>query len=90
MSRLSQKRIDAILARQEPAIRKAFLDAIAAHKGAINMAALAEALERGDIQAAIALAQISPAMLYPVRKGGRVTGMRKPRAPCGGGAGERA
>jgi len=66
MSRLSQKRIDAILARQEPAIRKAFLDAIAAHKGAINMAALAGALERGDIQAAIALAQISPAMLYPL------------------------
>lgn len=64
MSRLSQQRIDAALARAEPAIRNAFLDAIEAHKGSLNLAAIAEALERGDIQAAVVLAQISPAKLY--------------------------
>lgn len=66
MSRLSQKRIDAALAKAEPAIRRAFEQAIAEHKASMNMRALAEALERGDIQAAIAIAQISPAMLYPL------------------------
>ena len=66
MSRLSQSRIDAALAKAEPAIRKAFLDAIAAHKASINLRALAEALERGDIAGAVTIAQISPAMLYPL------------------------
>lgn len=66
MSRLSQSRIDAALAKAEPTIRKAFLDAIAAHKASINLRALAEALERGDIAGAVAIAQISPAMLYPL------------------------
>jgi hypothetical protein len=66
MSRLSQARIDAALAKAEPAIRRAFLEAIAEHKAGINLRALAEALERGDIQAALNIAQINAAMLYPV------------------------
>jgi hypothetical protein len=66
MSRLSQARIDAALAKAEPAIRRAFLEAIAEHKAGINLRALAEALERGDIQAALNIAQINAAMLYPL------------------------
>lgn len=66
MSRLSQARIDAVLAKAEPAVRRAFLSAIAEHKASINIRALADALERGDIRAALAIAQINPAMLFPL------------------------
>lgn len=66
MSKLSQARINAALAKAEPAIRRAFEQAIAEHKASINMRTLAAALERGDIQAALNIAQISPAMLYPL------------------------
>lgn len=64
MPTLSNRRLQAVLDRQEPAIRKAFLDAIEAHKGGLNLAAIADALERGDTRAAIAAAQISPARLF--------------------------
>lgn len=66
MSRLSQARIDAVLAKAEPAVRRAFLAAIEQHKLNINLRALADALERRDIQAALAIAQITPAMLFPL------------------------
>lgn len=64
MPRLSNRRLEALLAKQEPAIRKAFLESIEAHKSSLNLAAIADALDRGDIQAAVALAQISTAKLY--------------------------
>ncbi len=66
MPTLSNKRLQAILDRQEPAIRKAFLDAIAVHKAGLNLNAIADALDRGDVAGAVTLAQISPAMLYPL------------------------
>ena len=66
MSKLSQARIEAALRRAEPAIRRAFEQAIAEHKAGINMRALADALERGDINAALNIAAIDRAMLYPL------------------------
>ncbi len=66
MSELSNARIDAALAKAEPAVKRAFLDAIEQHRESINIGALADALERGDVQAAMRIAAITPAMLYPL------------------------
>jgi hypothetical protein len=64
MSRLTKKRLDAAIAKQEPAIRRAFTDAIAAHQNGLDLAAIAAALEAGDIARAVSLAQITPAQLF--------------------------
>lgn len=64
MPTLPNKRLEEALAGQERAIRAAFLDAIRQHGNGINLAALAAALERGDVQAAVEIARITPAMLY--------------------------
>lgn len=64
MPTLSNKRLEAALARQEAAIRGAFLEAIRQHGRSINMTALADALERGDVARAVEIARVTPAMLY--------------------------
>jgi hypothetical protein len=64
MPTLPNKRLEEALAGQERAIRAAFLDAIRQHGNGINLAALTAALDRGDIQAAVEIARITPAMLY--------------------------
>jgi hypothetical protein len=66
LRRIDQARIEQALAGYEAAIRDAFLEAIANHATGIDVNALAEALERGDIEGAAQIATISRAVLYPV------------------------
>lgn len=61
---LSNRRLQAAIDRQERSIREAFLQAIREHGESINMTALSEALEAGDIARAVSLAQITPAKLF--------------------------
>lgn len=64
MPTLSNRRLQAAIDRQERLIREAFLQAIREHGESINLTALAEALEAGDIARAVSLAQITPAKLF--------------------------
>jgi hypothetical protein len=66
LRRIDQARIEQALAGYEAAIRDAFLEAIANHATGIDINALADALERGDIEGAAQIATISRAVLYPV------------------------
>ena len=66
MPKLSNKRLEAALDKYDDEIEKAFLDAIYAHGTSINLIALIDALERGDIEGAVNIAAIPKAALYPV------------------------
>jgi hypothetical protein len=61
-----QRQIEGLLASQEPRIREAFLKAITEHKNGVNLTALIVALEAKDIDAAINIAAIPRAMLFPM------------------------
>lgn len=54
------------LRRLEPRVRDAFLSAIQAHANSINLTALAQAIEDGDIAAAGEIAAIPQAVLFPL------------------------
>ena len=56
----------ALLARLEPQLRRAFLDAIQHHASLIDMAALREALLRGDVGRAMEVASIQGRELSPL------------------------
>ena len=59
-------RLDALLRKLEPGIRKAFEEAIGKARRAVDIAALVEALERGDLQRAVDLLRIDDQVLYPL------------------------
>jgi len=61
-----QRQIADLVKRLEPQIERAFLDAIAAARGAIDTGALIEALKRGDVERAVQLLRINQAMLFPL------------------------
>lgn len=58
MPNISNKRLNDALDKQEAAIRRAFTDAIDNHKGSINLTALVEALDSGDIERAANLLSV--------------------------------
>lgn len=64
--KLSNKRLEAALDKYDDEIEKAFLSAIYTHGTSINLISLIEALERGDIDAAVNIAAIPKTALYPV------------------------
>jgi hypothetical protein len=66
VSRIPSRTIEEALARYEVAIQDAFLKAVQDHASKINQAALIEALDRGDIDAAVNIAAINKSVLYPV------------------------
>lgn len=60
------RRIKAALAKLEPAIRQAFIDAIKAAAGAVDARALAAALDAGQLERAAELLRINKALLFPL------------------------
>ena len=60
------QRIERELGTLSPRIRDAFLEAMSRAASQVNLADLAEALERGDVFRASAMLQINEATLYPV------------------------
>lgn len=59
----TRAQIEALLAKLEPSLRKAFRDAIESWRDSFDLTALIAALERGDIAAAVSIANIQPAAL---------------------------
>lgn len=59
----TRKQIEELIARLEPALRKAFQQAIDDWRRNVDLDALADALKRGDIEAGIRAASIQPAAL---------------------------
>lgn len=55
------KALEDLIAQLEPALANAFLDAIQSMRDGVDMQALIDALERGDIEAAIKALDITPA-----------------------------
>lgn len=63
-----QRRIEALIARLEPQVRAAFMDAIRSAGAAIDEKALTAALDARDIQAALALFRLDQGLLYPLEE----------------------
>ncbi|MDZ7904604.1 MAG: hypothetical protein U5N55_01560 [Cypionkella sp.] len=61
-------KLDAALRAMTPRVRKAFASVIEAHANSIDFAALVEALERQDTQAALRMLQFPQAMLFPLEE----------------------
>lgn len=59
----TRKQIEALIERLEPALRKAFELALADWRNNVDLDAIAAALTRGDIEAAVRAANIQPAAL---------------------------
>ncbi len=59
-----ERQFSALVAKLEPKIRTAFLEAIRKHGRSIDIKAMTEALERGDIARAAELARIRPQTLF--------------------------
>lgn len=70
-----QQRLDALLKAMEPSIRRAFLELIQRQAGAVNMAALIDALEWAkstrDYSRAVALLEMNQALTFPFREAWR-------------------
>lgn len=66
MALTPQQRLEAALKRLAPAVRKTFDDAIAKAATAVDLAALADAIERKDAEAAVRLVEIKPEQLFQV------------------------
>ena len=66
MARIPSNTIEQALERYEKRIQDAFLAAVQDHVNRINITALIEALDAGDIETAINIASINQAVLYPV------------------------
>lgn len=60
---VSRAQIEALIAKLEPQLRKAFEDALKTWGDSIDYAAIAEALSRNDVEAAVRAANIQPAAL---------------------------
>lgn len=58
--------IDALLATHEPAIRRAFLEAMQDARSAVVLQAVVDALARGDVEAAMRAIEFSRAFLAPL------------------------
>ena len=86
-----QRQINALLARLEPDVARAFEDAIQAARRQVDMAALIDALDRGDLGAAIRLLQLPQGVLFPLDEavrqayieGGRMVAVAAPSALIG-------
>lgn len=61
-----QAAIDALLSAYEPRVRDAFLAAIYSARAAVDLPALIEALERGDVARAVELLRLNQALLFPL------------------------
>lgn len=59
----TRKQIEALIAKLDPVIRKAFEQALDAWRSNIDLDAVADALRRGDIEGAVKAANIQPAAL---------------------------
>lgn len=59
----TRKQIEELIARLEPALRRAFENSLADWRNNIDLDAVAEALRRGDIETAVRAANIQPAAL---------------------------
>ena len=94
-------RLNRLISQYDPRIRRAFLEAIRQHKRSINLADLADALERNDLPGALEMLRIRDQMLYPLSEsirsayiaGGLLAGEKLPitlRAQFGFGSNPRA
>lgn len=61
-----EARLRAALAKLEPKIRLAFVAAVQAHAGSVDMAALIEALDRGDVYAAAEILEFKQGSFWPL------------------------
>lgn len=86
-----QREIEQLLARLEPRVAAAFADAIQAVRRSVDMAALVEALDRGDLGAAIRILEFPQALLFPLEEavraayieGGTMIAVAAPQALIG-------
>lgn len=62
----AERRLEELLRKLEPDVRKAFEDAIRKARRAVNIAALTDALDRGDLQRAVELLRIDTQILLPL------------------------
>jgi len=86
-----QREVERLLTRLEPRVAAAFADAIQAARRNVDFAALIEALERGDLNAAIRLLDVPQALLFPLEdavraayiEGGAMVAVAAPQALIG-------
>jgi hypothetical protein len=86
-----QRQINALLAKLEPAVQEAFNVAIQAARRQVNVTALIEALDRGDLGAAVRLLQLPQGVLFPLEdairaayvEGGKMVAIAAPSALIG-------
>ena len=93
MARLTaqQREVERLLSKLEPRVADAFADAIQAARRNVDFAALIEALERGDLNAAIRLLDVPQALLFPLEdavraayiEGGQMVAVAAPQALIG-------
>ena len=82
------RQINALLAKLEPAVQEAFNVAIQAARRQVNVTALIEALDRGDLGAAVRLLQLPQGVLFPLEdairaayvEGGKMVAIAAPSA----------
>jgi hypothetical protein len=85
------RQINAMLAKLEPAVQEAFNVAIQAARRQVNVTALIEALDRGDLGAAVRLLQLPQGVLFPLEdairaayvEGGKMVAIAAPSALIG-------
>jgi hypothetical protein len=86
-----QRQINALLAKLEPSVQEAFNVAIQAARRQVNVTALIEALDRGDLGAAVRLLQLPQGVLFPLEdairaayvEGGKMVAIAAPSALIG-------
>jgi hypothetical protein len=86
-----QRQINALLAKLEPAVQEAFNVAIQAARRQVNVTALIEALDRGDLGPAVRLLQLPQGVLFPLEdairaayvEGGKMVAIAAPSALIG-------
>lgn len=93
MARLTaqEREVQRLLAKLEPRVANAFADAIQAARRNVDFAALVEALDRGDLSAAIRALDVPQQVLFPLEEairaayieGGQMVAMAAPQALLG-------
>lgn len=86
-----QRKIRLLLERLDPSVQEAFTVAIQAARRQVNITALIEALDRGDLGAAVRLLQLPQGVLFPLEEairqayveGGRMVAIAAPSALIG-------
>ena len=86
-----QRQINALLAKLEPSVQEAFNVAIQAARRQVNVTALIEALDRGDLGAAVRMLQLPQGVLFPLEdairaayvEGGKMVAIAAPSALIG-------